>query len=482
VTLTHTCRISLAVLVCLAAALCALRAGPAAALSFTPPVHYDVGGRPADIASADVNGDGRLDLVTSAGDGISVLIAAGPGRFAPATHVVLEHRPGAVAVADFDGDGAADIVTASHDGTVTVLQGDGAGFFITKGTFPTGPNPTDVVVGDVTGDGVADVATADRDGDGMSILKGDGAGGLLPPLDLPVGDDCSSLLGEDFDRDGTMDLAYTRYSWEEYAGFGVVLADGAGGFTPMGTYETGGQDALPSGLALGELNGDDTPDIAVLQGNEGDGRIFTFLGDGLGLFITASQTRFSGNVSASGIAVADLNQDRRGDVVTSGYAPGRVTNDGDSWIVPPGPPRIYVMLNPGSATNQGVFYKPTSFLAGRTPGELLLADLNGDDKPDLATTDVKTRSVSVRMNGALPVLTAVSPAQGRTGDIVTLTGRHFIKRGTTVRFGSRIATTFLGWTASHIKVKVPAGTARGSVKVTVTTIMGRSAGRTFLRL
>ncbi|HEY5168822.1 MAG TPA: VCBS repeat-containing protein, partial [Thermoleophilia bacterium] len=272
-TRTLTYGIVLAVVICLAAALCALGAGPAAALSFTPPVHYDVGGRPADIASADVNKDGRLDLVTSAGDGISVLIATGPGRFGPATHVVLEHRPGAIAVADFDGDGALDIVTASHDGTVTVLQGDGAGVFITKGTFPTGPNPTDVVVGDVTGDGVADVATADRDGGGVSILKGDGAGGLLPPLDLPVGDDCSSLLGEDFDQDGTMDLAYTRYSWEEYAGFGILLADGAGGFTPMGTYETGGQDALPSGLALGELNGDETPDIAVLQSNEGDGRI-----------------------------------------------------------------------------------------------------------------------------------------------------------------------------------------------------------------
>ena len=479
---TQTCRISFAFVICLAAALCALRAGPAAAFSFTPPVHHDVGGRPADIAVADVNDDGRLDIVVSAGDGISVLLATGPGRFAPATRVVLEHRPGAIAVADFDGDGAPDIVTASLDGTVTVVQGDGAGVFVATGTFPTGATPTDVVVGDLTGDGVADVATADQGGDGVSILKGDGAGGLLAPLDLPVGSDCSSLLGEDLNQDGTMDLAYTRYSWEEYAGFGIVLADGAGGFTPMGTYETGGEDALPSGLALGDVNGDATPDIAVLQSNEGDGRTFTFLGDGLGLFIGASWTLFSGDVSVSGLAVADLNRDDRGDVVTSGHRPGQVTSDGDSWVVPPGPPRIYVMLSAGSSTNQGVFYKPTSFLAGRTPGELLLADLNSDGKPDLATTDVKTRSVSVRMNGALPVLTGVSPARGRIGDVVTLKGRNFLKRGTTVRFGSQIATAFVSWTASRVKVRVPSGTARGSVKVTVTTIMGRTAGTAFLRL
>jgi len=482
VTRTQTYGTSLAVVICLAAALCALRAGPAAALAFTPPVHYDVGGRPADIAAADLNGDRRLDLVASAGGGISVFIATGPGRFAPAASTSLEHRPGAIAVADLDGDGAPDIVTAGLDGTVTVLLGDGTGAFTAKGTFPTGPVPTDVVIGDVTGDGVADVATADRAGDGVSILKGDGAGGLLPPLDLPVGSDCSSLLGEDFNRDGTMDLAYTRYSWEEYAGFGVVLADGAGGFTPMGTYETGGQDALPSGLALGEVNGDDMPDIAVLQSNEGDGRTFTFLGDGLGLFIGASWTQFSGDVSVSGLAVADLNQDGRGDVVTSGYRPGYVTSDGSSRVVPPGPPRIYVMLSTTSSTNEGVFYKPTSFLAGRTPGELLLADLNGDGKADLATTDVKTRSVSVRMNGALPVLTGVSPARGRIGDIVTLTGKNFLKRGTTVRFGNQIATGVIEWTTSHIRLRVPSGTAKGSVKVSVTTIMGRSAGKAFLRL
>ncbi len=54
-----------------------------------------------------------------------------------------------------------------------------------------------------------------------------------------------------------------------------------------------------------------------------------------------------------------------------------------------------------------------------------MADLNGDRRPDLATTDVETRSLSVWMNGRLARLTGVSPAQGRVGDVVTLTGRRF---------------------------------------------------------
>ena len=471
----------LALMLCFVGAASAVGATAAAALTFTPPVHYDVGGKPADIAAADVNGDGHLDLVTSAENGLSVLLWAGQGRFAPAIHLVLEHRPGAIAAGDINGDGVVDVVTAcSADDTVTVLLGDGTGAFVAKGTFPTGKAPSDVVVGDLTGDRLADVATADMEGDGISILKGDGAGNLSAPLDLPVGNTCASLLGADFNDDGTMDLAYTRYEWEEYAGFGILLADGSGGFTPMGTYETGGEDALPGALALGDVNRDDKPDIAVLQGNQGDGRIFTFLGDGLGVFVPASETLFNRSISVSGLAVADLNGDFCDDAVTSGYRPGYTTgSSGTSVTVPEGPPRIWVMLSHGTA---GVYFTPTSFLAGRVPGEVLLDDFNGDHQPDLATTDVRATSVSVRMNGSLPVLAGVSPAQGRAGSVVTLTGKRFLKRGGTVEFGGKTATSVLNWSTTAIRVRVPAGTPKGRVSVTVTTIMGRSTARYFTRL
>ena len=82
-----------AVAVCLVSASPLYLAAPAAALSFAPPAHYDAGGAPAGLASADLNGDGLLDLVASAGDGIAVLLGCGLGRFAPATRISLEHQP-----------------------------------------------------------------------------------------------------------------------------------------------------------------------------------------------------------------------------------------------------------------------------------------------------------------------------------------------------------------------------------------------------
>lgn len=467
-------RVRLVVAACLVIALSLLAAAPAAALSFAPPVHYDLGGRPADLATADLNGDDLPDIVASAGDALAVLLGRKLGRFAPATRIPLEHRPGAIALTDFDRDGTTDVVTASGDGTVSVLLGDGSGAFVLKGTFPAGAPPRDVVVGDLTADGVPDVAAAG--GDGLSILAGDGDGGLLSPQHLSVGEGCRRIVGGDLNLDGTLDLAFTRNSWEEYSGFGVLLGDGAGGFSPLATYST---YLEPGDLALCDLNGDRRQDLVTTDYLEGDAEVSAFLGDGMGILISTCRTMFSRNLSASGLAVGDLNRDGRADVVSTGRRPGYVTGtNGHSVTVPPGPPRIYIML---SHRDDGVFLEPTSLLAGRLPGEVIVADLNGDRRPDLATTDLKTRSLSVRMNGVLPRLTGVSPARGHVGDVVTLTGRRFGHKGV-VRFGGKTVADYLSWSPVKIKVRVPAGTARGSVKVTVTTIIGRSAPRSFFRL
>ena len=216
-----------------------------------------------------------------------------------------------------------------------------------------------------------------------------------------------------------------------------------------------------------------------MDGSEGWVDIGAYLGSGVGGLIDACTTTVSRNLEASGLSAGDLNRDGRDDVVTTGRSPGYVTSsNGRSVTVPPGPPRIYLLL---SHTHDGVFLEPTSFRAGRLAGEVIVADFNCDGRLDLATTDVESKSLSVRMNGRLPVLTGVSPAQGRIGVVVTLTGSHFGKRGA-VQFGGKTAGAAVNWSASKIKVRVPRGTARGSVKVTVTTLVGRSAGKTFLRL
>jgi IPT/TIG domain len=94
--------------------------------------------------------------------------------------------------------------------------------------------------------------------------------------------------------------------------------------------------------------------------------------------------------------------------------------------------------------------------------------------------------VSVLLNGprAAPVLTSLSPLRGRIGTIVTLVGAHFGARrvASVVKFVAATATSYVSWSATKIRVRVPAGTLAGWVKVRVQTVAGRSTAQSFRRL
>jgi len=135
---------------------------------------------PFGHALADVNGDGKLDVVIAhysgqgtdpSKDAVSVLLNLGGGRLGAATKYDAGHLPVAVAVADIDGDKRPDIaVVDMGGGGVTILLGDGRGGFRAAGFFPTGKAPEGLATGDLNGDGKADVVTADTESNQLTVL------------------------------------------------------------------------------------------------------------------------------------------------------------------------------------------------------------------------------------------------------------------------------------------------------------------------
>ena len=131
-----------------------------------PPVNYSLGRQPCDVALEDLNGDGKLDIATGNPNTVSILLNAGDGTFGSVHEYPAGRDTWAFAVSDLSGDGRPDIATANRSrNSTTVLVNRGDGSFGAPVDYGTGPGPSTVTIGDVNGDGTDDVVTANGSSD-----------------------------------------------------------------------------------------------------------------------------------------------------------------------------------------------------------------------------------------------------------------------------------------------------------------------------
>jgi hypothetical protein len=128
--------------------------------TFQVAVSYPAGLGVRDVAMADFNADGKLDIVTANGNAsnISILLGNGDGSFESPVTYVTGSSPRSVAIADYNGDGILDLAVSVYaSSTVSVLLGNGDGTFAAGPVIPTGPQPTSVRSADLNNDGKPDL-------------------------------------------------------------------------------------------------------------------------------------------------------------------------------------------------------------------------------------------------------------------------------------------------------------------------------------
>jgi hypothetical protein len=352
-------------------------------LNLSPAVTYGSGGLyPESVAVADVNGDGKPDLV--------VANSCGPGGCYPAP------------------------------GVVGVLLGNGDGTFQTAVSYSAGGTAYKVVIVDVNGDGKPDLVMANGRSNTIAVLLGNGDGTFKAAVTYDSGgSDPLSVAVADVNGDGKLDLVVANVcvssqNCSTNSVVGVLLGNGDGTFQAAVNYGSGGCE--PTSVAVADVNGDGRPDLLV--GNSGNGNsgcnttdtVGVLLGNGDGTLQTAVVYDVGGGGSVS-LAVSDVNADGKLDLLASSESACSNCSNG----------AVEVLLGNGD----GTFQKAISYASGGSLTESLeVADVNGDGKPDLVVANLGTNTVAVLINTSLPATTtalASLPNPSSSGQSVTFT-------------------------------------------------------------
>ena len=393
--------------------------------TFQAPVSYNSGGVNADsIVLADVNGDGKLDVLVAndcvdsncAGGSVGVLLGNGDGTFqAPVSYNSGGEYAVSVAAADVNGDGKPDLLVVNifnsagnrTQGIVGVLMGNGDGTFQAPVSYNSGGvNASSIVVADVNGDGKPDLLVANQCTSGnncssivlgnVGVLLGNGDGTFQAAVSYSSGGEYgASVVAADVNGDGKLDLlvanACVGVSNCANGGVGVLLGNGDGTFQAPVSYNSGGYDA--SSIRVADVNGDGKPDLLVanncVDDNCASGSVGVLLGNGDGTF-QAPASYTSDGVDTYSIAVGDLNGDGKPDLLVANNCADSNCANGT----------VGVLLGNGDGTFQSaIHYNP----GGDEAQSIAVGDLNGDGKPDLLVANL-CGSMSGCANGGVGVL------------------------------------------------------------------------------
>lgn len=312
---------------------------------------FGISGNP--IASADLDGDGDIDILASSG----YTLNDGSGNFS--ARIILSQTGSEYTVADLNKDSHPDIIANDNNQNTPntrILLGNGTGVFTLLAKFETNGYALGLEVADVNNDTNLDVVGIGSWGGVpvVDVLLGDGTGYFTnAPVKYPTVTDPRDMVKGDFNEDGEIDIALSHASNL----ITIYLGQGNGRFikTPN-NYATG---SLPQYIQSIDYNKDNHLDLVTLNWTGASITVYTGAGDGtFSLLTTIPVIALSG----SRMTTADFNNDTFIDIAVSGY-----TNN-----------LISILTGTGSGFNA-----PVTIPASDNISEIKAADFTGDGNQDI---------------------------------------------------------------------------------------------------
>ena len=285
----------------------------------------ETGRSPRSVEAADLNNDGRIDLVTADTDSatVSLLFGVTRGRFAAQTPLPTPTTPQTVSVADLNADGAPDLVTANAlPNSVALFFNDGIGGFSAAVELAAGEAPIVTAAGDLDGDTIVDLVVANSLSDDVSVFLGTGGGAFATQERFTVGAGPRWVALAHLNDDEALDAVTADRDDDTLS---LLFGKGDGTFEAATAIET---RPTPYAVRTEDMNGDGDTDLVVAS-LDGQGAA-VLLGDGNGGFTESAFAAIGSPIIA--VEVADLDGDGKLDVVAghwTGGSPGLSVAGGD---------------------------------------------------------------------------------------------------------------------------------------------------------
>jgi hypothetical protein len=443
-------------------------------ISFGSPSIIDNKAIPTGLATGDIDGDGKLDMVasynynvvgvyrnTTTGTNISF---EDRDFVAGSTSLVLR----GLAIGDIDGDGLADLALVTDSSTLVVFRNTstpGNVSFASPVSFPVGAGPQTVALGDMDGDHLSDVVTANATANTISVLRNTSIPGTISfatANDFAVQQQPMSATLGDLNGDGALDVAVANFASSSVSILQNNSTNGNIAFAARKDYP-GATAAFK--VAIEDFNNDGKPDLAIvlnsdatdaclLAENTSNGTTFS-----LGAFVTLTVAGNNTNVVTS-----DFNSDGKPDLVFTAWTTFVFENQYDLPYITGATP-----LSAGAGQSVtilgGNFDHTSSVVFGLTPADSfrvispgkIVAYVGVGSSGDVnVTTPGGTVHTGPFYYNSTAVINSVTPLTAAPGDVVTIKG-YSLDGTIDVSFGGVPAASFTVNSPTTISAVVGAG-------------------------
>lgn len=332
--------------------------------TFGAAVTLSAGFAPTELNAFDYTSDGKPDvavLFSFAAGAVGMLAGDGSGGFSFLGSTFVGQLPSGMTRGDFNLDGKVDLLVSNQGtNTISMLSGNGTGGFASNGAASSIPAPTGIVSLDGDGDGKLDTAVTNRTTAEVTYFRGQGTNVLGAQEKTACGPEPSSIALGDFDGDGRADALALSGSTARFA----ILPGKAGG-----GFQGGKSQSIPAGVlnvASGDFDSDGDLDLVVAGYPQF--KVTLLLNDGAGSYSSGGEFVTAGRAYQT--AVGDLNHDSFLDLAVASFEDSLVSGLAGT---------VTILLGDG----QGGFHAAPTIAVGERPNFVEIADLNGDTNPDL---------------------------------------------------------------------------------------------------